>query len=235
MLFSGFIWTFLFATSLYYIKWGFCADLTTGEVNNELYGIFSLGASMLMFIPLILGTVIASPLMKAFKSIIRFHRFLIALEFIPCLILFLLQVVGILHSVPMLFFACMIVVSMAIGMDFIPGETINIECMDYEIYVNGKDRSALCNACNKFLNKAQSALSSGLVGVILVAIGYNVDSTTGAFLGELSAIPSMLTWFIVVMGLIPGVMGLISWLVLKQYPVTDEVRTQMRAALEQNE
>jgi hypothetical protein len=34
----------------------------------------------------------------------------------------------------------------------------------------------------------------------------------------------MLTWFIVVMGLIPGVLGIISYCILRHYPVTDEVR-----------
>ena len=33
-LFSGFIWTFLFATATYYIKWGFCTDLSTGNVDT---------------------------------------------------------------------------------------------------------------------------------------------------------------------------------------------------------
>lgn len=49
----------------------------------------------------------------------------------------------------MVYLLCMGVCACAIGMDYIPGEVINIEAMDYEIYKNGKDRSALCNAANK--------------------------------------------------------------------------------------
>ncbi len=58
-LFGGFIWNFLFATMLYYIKWAYCADLTTGAVNTDLYGIYSLIGSMMMFLPLIVGTLVA--------------------------------------------------------------------------------------------------------------------------------------------------------------------------------
>ena len=62
---------------------------------------------------------------------------------------------------------------------------------------------------------------------MLLAIGYEVDSATDTFLGELSAIPTMLTWFIVVMGLVPGLLGIVAWLFLKKYPITDEIRADM--------
>lgn len=230
-LFSGFIWTFLFATMNYYVKWAYCADLTTGAVDTAKMGILTLIAAMLMFVPLIIGTFIASPLMKKFGSPIKFHRFLILCQSIPCLVLFVLEIIGVLRMSPIPFFACAFVVTVAIGADFIPGETLNIECMDYEIYKNGRDRSALCNACNKFLNKAQSAVSTVMVSAVLLAIGYEVDSVTDTFLGDLSAIPTMLTWFIVVMGLIPGILGIIAWLFLKKYPVTDEIRADMDKVL----
>lgn len=230
-LFSGFIWTFLFATMNYYVKWAYCADLTTGAVDTAKMGILTLIAAMLMFVPLIIGTFIATPLMKKFGSPIKFHRFLILAQSIPCLVLFVLEIIGVLRMSPIPFFACAFVVTVAIGADFIPGETLNIECMDYEIYKNGRDRSALCNACNKFLNKAQSAVSTVMVSAVLMAIGYEVDSVTDTFLGDLSAIPTMLTWFIVVMGLIPGILGIIAWLFLKKYPVTDEIRADMDKVL----
>lgn len=230
-LFSGFIWTFLFATMFYYLKWAYCADLTTGAVDGDKLGIMTLIGSMLMFVPLILGTFIAGPIMKKIGSPIKFHRILILAQALPCVLLFVLEITGILRMSPVPFFICAAITTIALGADYIPGATLEMECMDYEIYRSGKDRSALCNACNKFLTKAQNAISSGLVGVVLVAIGYEVDSATDTFLGELSAIPTMLTWFIVVMGLVPGLMGIISWLFLRKYPVTDEVRADMRKVL----
>jgi Na+/melibiose symporter-like transporter len=229
--FSGFIWTFLFATMLYYIKWAYCADLTTGTVNTELYGMYSLIGSMLMFIPLIIGTVIATPILKKIGAPIKMNRFLVIMEACACGILFVFQIFGLLQQLPILFFLCMAVAALGIGCGFIPGETMNIECMDYEIYKNGKDRSALCNACNKFINKAQSAVSAGIVGVLLTSIGYVVDSATDTYLGNLAAIPSLLTWFIVIMGLIPCVLGVVAWVILKHYPVTDEIRADMKKVL----
>ncbi len=226
-LFSGFIWTFLFATMAYYVKWAYCADLTTGAVDTGKLGLLTMLSSMLMMMPLLLGTVIAGPIMKKIGSPIRFHKILILMQAVPCLVLFVLHILGILSRSFVPFFLCALVVTLAIGMDYIPGETLNIEVMDYEIYRSGKDRSALCNACNKFLQKAQSAVSSGMIGIILVAIGYEVDSATDTYLGDLSSIPTMLTWFVVIMGLIPGILGVISYLILRKYPVTDEIRTAM--------
>ena len=58
-----------------------------------------------------------------------------------------------------------------------------------------------------------------------------MDSATDMFVGELSSIPTMLVWFIVVMGLIPAILGLIPWIILKKYPVTDEIRADMDKTL----
>lgn len=229
--FSGFIWTFLFSTCLYYIKWGICADLSTGAVDDAAYGTYSMIASMLMFIPLLLGTLVAAPIMKRFGSPIRFNRFLLLLQAIPCGVLFILQVVGVLYSLPMVFLACMAVTATAIGAGFMPGTTIDMECMDYEIYIHGKDRSALCNAFTKFVSKAQGALANSVLGFLLIAIGYVVDSATGDFVGDISKMPSMLNWFIVIMGLIPCIFGLAAWFIDGKYPITDEVRADMKEKL----
>ena len=229
VVFSGFIWTFLFATMLYYVKWAYCADLTTGAVDAATYGSLSLIGSMMMFMPLIIGTVIATPLMKACKSAMKLHRILMMVEGAVGLALFVLHIVGILPNVPGLFFGLLAITATCIGIDYIPQETINLECMDYEVYVSGKDRSALCNAVNKFVNKLQAAFASGIVGIVLTAIGYQVDSATDTYLGELSAIPNLLTWFIIIMGLIPGILGVIAWIILGKYPINDEIREKMKA------
>lgn len=231
IVFSGFVWTFLFATMLYYVKWAYCADLTTGVVDASAYGMLSLVGSMMMFLPLIVGTIIATPLMKLAKSAMRLHRSLMLVEGIVGGALFVLHMIGILPNSPVLFFALLAITATCIGIDYIPQETINLECMDYELYVGGKDRAALCNACNKFVNKLQNAFASGIVGIVLVAIGYNVDSATDTYLGALSAIPNLLTWFIVIMGLIPCVLAIIAFFILKKYPITDEIRAKMKELL----
>ena len=231
-IFSGFIWTFLFATINYYIKWAYCADLTTGAVDEASYGMLSLIASMLMLLPLLLGTAIAMPIMKAFKTPVRTYRFVIILEAVPCGLMFVLQMLGILQTSPALLLILAGIASTAIGIGYIPNEALNIEIMDYQIYKNGKDRSAQVNATAKFLDKAQNAVSSGLVGVVLIAVGYVVDSATGNYLGDLAAIPGMLNWFIMIMGLVPFILGAISLWVYRKYPITPELAAEMKAKLD---
>ncbi len=231
MAFSGFIWTFLFATAIYYIKWGLCTNLSTGAVDAAAYGTYSMIASMMMFVPLLVGTIIAAPIMKRFSNPMSFYRFLLLVQAIPCGVLCLLHFTGILAMIPMLFFVCTGITATAIGCGFMPGGTIEIECMDYEIYKNGKDRSALCNSCFKFLNKAQGAVANALIGFLLIAIGYVVDSKTGDYAGDILQMPSMLTGFIIIMGLIPFFCGLIAWFITKKYPITNEMREDMKVKL----
>lgn len=105
IVFSGFVWTFLFATMLYYVKWAYCADLTTGAVDSAAYGMLSLVGSMMMFLPLIVGTLIATPLMKLAKSAMRLHRTLMLVEGVVGGALFLFHIAGLLPESPVLFFA----------------------------------------------------------------------------------------------------------------------------------
>lgn len=231
--FSGFVWTFLFACMGYYSKWAYCADLTTGAVDPETHSMISLVGGMMMFLPLIVGTLIATPMVKAFKSALKLHRAMLLTEGVVGGLMFVAHFVGALPNSPFLFFSLLAITATCIGIDFIPQEMINLECMDYELYISGKDRAALCNACNKFVNKAQNALSSGLVGIVLVAIGYVVDSATDTYLGDLAAIPGMLNWFVVIMGLIPCFLGIAAYLVMKRYPITDEIRAKMKETVTQ--
>ena len=67
----------LFAAPTYYIKWGMCADLTTGEVNMNLFAKYSLIVSMMMILPLLLGTIVGNPVLNhAFKDdVIKMQKF----------------------------------------------------------------------------------------------------------------------------------------------------------------
>ena len=233
-IFSGFIWTLLFATPTYYVKWGFCTDLSTGQVDMALLGTYSLIVSMMMLLPLLLGSFIATPLMKLLKSPIRLTRLNLLLQAIGGGVLFVAQILGVLQSMPWLFFVGMFIMALAIGVDFVPQSTVEMEIMDYTIYKTGKDRSALSGVVSKFLEKAQTALSSALVGAILIAIGYNVDSVTGDYAGDIANIPTMLNWFIVVMGLVPCILGIIAFVIYRFYPIDNTVRADMRKYLEEH-
>lgn len=230
-LLTGFIWSFLFAAVMYYAKWAYCADLTTGAVDTEKFGTMSMVAGMMSFLPLILGTAIAAPLMKIFKSPDRFHRLLLLVQCAACGLMFVLQLTGLLGKSYVIYFACVGLCAFAIGVDFMPDGVMNIECMDYDIYKNGKDRSALNNALNRLINKGQNALSAAAIGILLTAVGYIVDSATDTYIGELSNIPSMLNGFIMIMGLVPCVLGVVGYLIFRRYPINDEVRAKMREHL----
>lgn len=230
-IFGGFIWTLLFATLNYYVKWAYCTDLSTGVVDSALYGTLTMISGMMMISPLLLGTWIATPLMKKFGSPLKLSQFCLLAQAIPCGLLFVLHLIGVLQTSVFLFFGLVCIVCVAMGISFVPNGAMSMEIMDYEIYKNGRDRSALCNACSKFLDKAQTALSSSLVGVLLIVIGYEVDSATDTFLGELSQIPTMLTGFVVICGLLPFILGIIAYLINRKYPITNEIRAAMKEKL----
>jgi Na+/melibiose symporter-like transporter len=230
-LFSGFIYTLLFAAANYYIKWAYCADLETGAVDTARYGAFVMVSSMIMFMPLIIGTVIATPLLKKIGSAIRFMQSVTLIQALSCGMIFVFQFVGILRLSPIALFACMSVAMLGMGAGFIPGEVVNIEIMDYEVYKNGKDRSAMLSAFSRFVMKCQSAVATAVVGFLLVSIGYVVDSKTDTFIGDLSQIPDMLNGFALIMGLIPCICGVIGWFILRKYPINDAVRAEMKIAL----
>ncbi|MBR6322688.1 MAG: MFS transporter, partial [Lachnospiraceae bacterium] len=219
---------FLFAAPMYYVKWAYCADLTTGALNTTLLGTLSLIVSLMMLLPLILGTLIATPVLKAFKgNFAKMHVFDLILQGGGGLFMFILQITGLLGKNPALFFIAMFIMALAIGIDFVPGFSISMEVMDYTIYKTGKDRSALTGVLEKFLEKAQSAVSAALVGSILIAIGYEVDSVTGDYVGELSKMPTMLTWMIVVIGLLPAIIAVIGILIFRKYPIDTEERAKI--------
>lgn len=93
-----------------------------------------------------------------------------------------------------------------------------MEIIEYTIYKTGKDRSALIGVLEK---KVQNAVSSAIVlGGILIAIGYQVDSVTGNYVGDLAKMPTMLTWMIVIMGLVPAILAFVGIMIIKDSPST---------------
>ena len=229
-IFIGFIWTFLFAAPNYYVKYAYCADLTTGEVDMAKLGTYSLIVSMMMLFPLLLATMVANPVLtKVFKGdFVKMSKFDYIMQGMGGLILFVGQILGLLQKVPAIFFLGMFVIAFFVGLDFVPGSSIGMEIMDYTIYKTGKDRSALTGVLGKFLEKAQTALSSALVGAILIAIGYEVDSVTGNYVGDLAKMPTMLTWMIVIIGAIPAFCAIMGVIILRWYPIDHPTRLKIQ-------
>ena len=228
-IFTGFIWTFLFAAPVYYVKYAYAADLTTGEVNMEYFATLSMIVSLMMLFPLILGTIFANPVLKAFKgNFLKMHIFDLAMQGASGLLMFIMQILGLLRTSPVFFFVPMFLLAFFIGIDFVPGSNLSMEIMDYTIYKTGKDRSALTGVLEKFLEKAQTAVSSAIVGAVLIAIGYQVDSVTGNYIGDLAKMPTMLTWMIVIIGLVPAILAVIGILIIRNYPIDQDMRKDIQ-------
>ena len=120
------------------------------------------------------------------------------------------------------------------GLAFVPGTTLWMECMDYNTYKTGKPMSGSISALSAMLGKAQAALSTLFIGVILAVSNYEVDSITGNYVGDLAQLPSVLNWFVASCTIIPGAVALVSALIFKFYSITPEVKAQMQEAISKN-
>ncbi|MBQ9612020.1 MAG: MFS transporter [Lachnospiraceae bacterium] len=232
VVFSGLIWTLLFSSVNYYLKWTYCADLSTGAVDSGIYGRLIMVSSLLTLLPILIGSAIALPLMKKVGSPDRFCRILLLLQAIPLGLLFLLQVTGILRHSAILFFCLVGTAAFAIGCNFLPENVLAMECMDYDIFINKKDRGPVYHSVTSLIAKIQATLTSVAIASVLTSIGYIVDSKTDTFIGDMNKLPGMLTDFTVIMGLVPAILSTVAFLILRKYPITPEVRQQMKRSTE---
>jgi Na+/melibiose symporter-like transporter len=151
---------------------------------------------------------------------------------VPAFVMFILQVANILEKSVILYFILLGLTMLGIGIQFVPINIIGLEVMDYGYYKTNREMNGLNSSVGKFIMKVQIALSSAVVGTILIAISYIVNSETDTYIGELSAIPGMLDWFIVVSALVPVILSLITLLIFRYYPITLKIRAEMTAELE---
>ena len=65
------MWTLIFATSTYYIKYRFCADLTTGAVDSGKFGLYTMIVGMLQMLPMMLGAVVGPMIVRKFGDAMK--------------------------------------------------------------------------------------------------------------------------------------------------------------------
>ena len=119
------------------------------------------------------------------------------------------------------------------GMSSIFALLINIDCADYAEYTTGKNMTAITNSVYNVSSKAKSALGGVIPGVLLVMVGYSVNSATGAYQGDLSALPGMVTGLSIVAALIPAILSFVCVILYKKfYKLTNEQRAEMTAELD---
>lgn len=233
-IFSGFVWTLIFATTTYFVKYRFCADLTTGEIDQTKFGTFTMIIGMMQMLPMMLGALIGPWLIKKSKDVAKLYVWLNWIQAALLIVMFVFNLLGIFEKDAVSYTILLALTLFAVGSNFVPGSVLGMECMDYGEWKSGKQMNGLCEAVSQFISKAQSAISSAIVGVILVALGYVVDSATDTYIGELSALPKILDSFMIISALIPAILLIISNVIMHFYPINNDVREKMNAELKSN-
>lgn len=233
-LFFGFTWTTTAAVASYYIKWGYNADLMTGQVDNVGLAFQTLVISMASFIPIFGVTPFAPLFVRKLGSNVKAMMVSCAILVIPGLLIFVLQLAGVLQMSFWILFALLLVMNIATGLNFVPGYGMWAECVDYNRYSTGKEMGGLVNALRNLLEKGQNAIAGAVVGVMLSLIGYNVDSSTGNYTGDLSQMPALLDKLAFLMGVVPAILGILAILVFRHYPITAELKAKMQAKFEED-
>lgn len=217
---------------LYFIKWVYCANMVTGEVNNIAYaGIYGLYA-LIGLLPNFLGPVLSPILVKWTGSVDRACRVCYLAVSVGFLALFVLYITGILQSSYWIFLILMFLINIPAATATVPTLLLNAECGDYAEFTTGKVMTAMTNAVNNIVTKAQTAINTAIPGILLVIVGYSVDAVTGNYAGDLSRLPSMVNGLAILMTVVPAVVGVASWALYKfLYPITPAVRADMTETL----
>ncbi|MBN2047403.1 MAG: MFS transporter [Anaerolineaceae bacterium] len=217
-LFGGFIFSFLMAAVIYYIKYAFGA---------ENLGTYSMIWGLVMLFGMVLGTILAQIVQKrvtpAVNAIISN-----LITIIPLILLFLINLAGPIRN-PYILFPLILITVIGSGMSYIPGTLIGMECMDFNKFKLGKSLEGMVNSVGQFTMKLQAAISSAITGVVLAAVGYDAvlyqDATT---------IPaSLFSGLGLVLFGIPALCGLIASGIMVFYPyLKREKRDAMYAEIE---
>lgn len=220
------------AVMAYFLKWYFCADLTTGEVDLVAFASLSGIYAIVTLLPNFIAPMLASLTIKFTKTVDRAMRFCMSLIAVCYLLIFVFAITGILKTMPVVFFFLYFLVMIPSGMGSIFSLLLNIDCADYAEYTTGRNMTAITNSIYNVSSKAQNAIGGVIPGILLMMVGYSVDSATGAYMGELASLPSMVTGLAIVVALIPAILSVICVVLYKKfYKITPELRAQMTEEL----
>lgn len=218
---------------LYFIKWYFCADLATGEVNLARFAALSGICSLVGLIPNFLCPFLTTFVLKIFKTVDHAMSGCMLIISFGYLAIYILNMTGIMKMAPALLFILFFLVMIPSGMTAMFSTLLTVECADYAEYTIGRNMTAITNSLYGLTQKAASAIGGAVPGILLVAVGYSVNEATGAYTGELSALPGMVSGLSLVLALVPAIMAVISFLIYKFfYKITPEVRETMTKELE---
>lgn len=208
---GGFSYSFLMAAVTYYIKYAFGAENLGNQ--SAIWG-------MTILFGILTGTFLATFVQKRVTpgtGVIVAN----AISIIPLLILWVINLFGPITN-PLVFYPFCFLAMIGIGMNYIPGTLVGMECMDYNKYKIGKSMEGTINAVGAFISKVQAALSSAVTGVVLIAVGYNAELYKDA-----STIPgSLFSGLGLVLFAIPAVCAILASVVMFYYPLRQKATRQ---------
>lgn len=221
------------AVLVYFLKWFYCADMGTGVVNEVEYASIYAIYGVISLLPNFLTPLMAGFVVKKLGSVDKAMRVCTLLGGLIFGGMFVCYLMGILQLSPMIFIILNLLAGIPMSIAVIPAMLINTECADYVEYTTGKNMAAMTTAVNNLVQKGQTAISTVIPGILLMTVGYSVDSVTGAYAGDLTKLPGMVTGLTIAMTLLPLVVSVAAWAVYKfAYPITPEFREKMTAELE---
>lgn len=218
---------------LYFIKWYFCADAATGEVDLARFAALSGIYSLISLIPNFLCPFLTTLALRIFKTVDRCMSGSMLL--IACFygVIYVLNMTGIMKAAPILLFVLFFLVMIPSGLTAMFSTLLTVECADYAEYKIGRNMTAITNSLYGLTQKASTAVGAAVPGILLMAVGYSVNETTGAYAGDLASLPRMISGLSLVLALVPALMASVSFLVYKFcYRITPDVRQTMTKELE---
>lgn len=218
--------------TIYFLKWYYCADLTTGKVDLVLFATLMGINGLLSLVPNLFGPLFANILTKKTNSNIKAFSYSIALSAVGFISIYIMHKVGILQTNPMFFFGGMLIAGIGASTAVVPTLLLWTDCKDYAEYKAERQMSTIIGSIESFLTKAQGALTTVLSGAVLIVAGYSVNAQTGDYAGNLAKVPAMLENFVVFIGLVPFVITIIVIAIYaKFYKLSNTKANEIRAEL----
>jgi len=214
-LIGGFSFSFIMAAVTYYIKYAFGAE-NLGQ-QAATWG-------MTMLFGILAGTVLAQFVQKKVTPGVG-AIIANAISILPLLALWVINLFGPIRN-PLVFYIVFFVALIGVGMAYIPGTLIGMECMDYNKYRLGKSMEGTVSAVGAFVSKIQAAFSSAATGVVLIAVGYNAEVYKDA-----ATIPaSLFSGLGLILFLLPAVCAILASAVMAFYPLIKQEKRQLMYA-----
>lgn len=218
---------------LYFIKWYFCADMVTGEVDLAKFAALAGIYSLISLIPNFLCPFLTTLVLRIFKTVDRSMSGCMLIMAAGYLGIYVLNITGVMKAVPAMLFVLFFLIMIPSGVTAMFSTLLTVECADYAEYIIGRNMTAITNSLYGLTQKGASAIGGAIPGLLLIAVGYSVNEATGAYAGDLATLPDMVNGLSLVLALVPACFALASFLIYKfGYKITPELRKTMTEELD---